>query len=383
MSRFSFFSPTAARVVRSLGLASLLALSSVASAQSFSTSVRGFGLKVFRVDSFLYPFVQAYFRTFDQDLLPLRNLNELNLGMMIKGRVYDPSKSQYLIQTVGDRDEAVRVAFVIDSSKTMAGAPFEGALRAIAGFVSAKRQQDQVALLKTSDSNDGYEVVSNFERDGESLIRRLADVQADGQRTRLYDTVGAAMQLCGGSTQGQTFNPKWDKGVDSIASCTIVVLSDGFDEGSALERSDLMNRISLLPVPIPIFSLAYSQSNPDALLNLQALSKNSFGKFYDNTDSASRVGATLDEILDVLLSDFVVTFRAYVPVDGEQHALKVGVEWPSRSGKFIFDSSYFEAIQLPTERLPALEDVRRQIAQRLAYESEGPYYGSAAAAVSQ
>ena len=50
----------------------------------------GYGLKIYRVSSDLYPFVQVYFRTFDQQMQPLVNLNYMNIGLMVKGKSYDP-----------------------------------------------------------------------------------------------------------------------------------------------------------------------------------------------------------------------------------------------------------------------------------------------------
>ena len=38
-----------------------------------SPSLKGYGLSIFKVESGLYPFVQAYIRTFDEDLNPLVN----------------------------------------------------------------------------------------------------------------------------------------------------------------------------------------------------------------------------------------------------------------------------------------------------------------------
>ncbi len=49
----------------------------------------GYGLKIFRVNSVLYPFVQVYVRTFDNNKRPLVNLNAMNIGLMVKGRSYD------------------------------------------------------------------------------------------------------------------------------------------------------------------------------------------------------------------------------------------------------------------------------------------------------
>ena len=54
-----------------------------------------------------------------------------------------------------------------------------------------------------------------------------------------------------------------------------------------------------------------------------------------------------------------MTYRAYVPVDGETHAMKLGIEYPSGSGKFTYDAGSFEAIEPPpvggiVEKLKAL-----------------------------
>ena len=163
---------------------------------------------------------------------PLVNLNEMNIGVMVKGRSYDLAKRQYMVQSISNRDEAVRTIFVLDCSKTMKGEPFEAALRAAARFIDSKRKQDQVAILAVNDSPGGYEIVSNFERDPGQLARRLADVRCDANTTPLYDGIAAAMQMSGMVSQGgiQTSDAEY------IISSSIVVFSDGKDEGSALAR---------------------------------------------------------------------------------------------------------------------------------------------------
>ena len=67
-----------------------LAITAAAPAQANNAGIQGYGLKIFRVESALYPFVHVYMRTFDQDMNPLVNLNVLNIGVMIEGRAYDP-----------------------------------------------------------------------------------------------------------------------------------------------------------------------------------------------------------------------------------------------------------------------------------------------------
>lgn len=314
-----------------------------------------YGVKVYRVDSSLYPYVQVYFRTFNEQKQPLVNLNELNIGLMVKGRAYDPMKRQYRVESIRQKQVGTRSVLILDASISMAGPPFEAALRAAARYVDTKRPQDEVAVLAIRDTKEGYYPVSAFERDPAAIARRLADVQVDGKQTRLYDSIAAGMQLCGASSQGSV-TPSID---NFIVSCSLVVFSDGWDEGSALSRDDLNGRLTSMPVPIPIYSLAYSKLATEHFKNLEALSKNSFGNYYLVGETYDRMQQIVEEIQNINQSDYVLTYRAYVPVDGETHAMKLGIEYPSGSGKFTYDAGSFEAIEPPpvggiVEKLKAL-----------------------------
>jgi hypothetical protein len=308
-----------------------------------NTGVQGFGLKIFRVESGLYPFVQVYIRTFDQNMQPLENLNELNIGVMVKGKAYSPRKGQYRIASVRNRNEATRSVLVLDCSKSMAGAPFEAALKAAASFIDSKRAQDQVCVLAMRDTNEGYEIVSDWERDKAALARRLLDVKCDANQTRLYDTIGAAMQKCAMVSEGGIST----EDAEYIVSNAIVVFSDGKDEGSSITREDLNTRITNLTIPVPIYSLAYSKVDKTNLKNLDALSKNSFGIYYNIGEAFDQMQRTVENIQHIMQNDYVVVLRSYLPVDGEEHAVKIGVEYPSRSGKMTYQGAKFEAVQPP------------------------------------
>ena len=332
-----------------LGVVALVALAAAlpVAPASAQPSQEGYALKIFRVDSVLYPFVQVYFRTFDQNKQPLVNLNEMNVGLMVDGRSYDPTKQQYRLASIRDREQSIRSILVIDASASMAGKPFEAALRAAVSFIASKRPNDQVAVLAVRDTPEGYELVSGFDRDGQALVRRLADLKADGKKSRLYDTIAAAMQMAAMPPQGGG----GDK--DYIVSTAIVVLSDGKDEGSALSRSDLNTRITSLALPIPIYSVAYTKVSTDNFRNLEALSKNSFGAYYEAGTALERMQQMVDQIQNILQGDYVLTFLSYVKPDGNEHNLKLGIEYPSRSGRMTYESAKFEAVEAPP--LPAIQ----------------------------
>ena len=356
-----------------LNLASLPAGAAAAAGQ-------GYGLKIFRVESALYPFVHVYLRTFDQDMQPLVNLNVLNIGVMVEGRAYDPKKKQYLIQPIQHREEATRSVLVLDTGKAMPAADFEAMVRAAARFIDAKRPQDQVALLALDNSPEGYSLLSNFEREPATLGRRLADLQPRADKVRLYDGVAAAMQLAAGAVGGGSSSSD----VDYTVSSSIVVLSNGRDDDSAITRSDLMTRISGLKIPVPIYTLSFTGSEERDQRNLQALAKNSFGKHYRITAGYDTITRNIEEIQTIMQNDYVLTFRSYIPVDGGRHNVKIGVEYPTGSGIMYYDSSTFEALEPPT--FPRVLEAQQKIDQVIPAIREdelylkNPYAPGAAAA---
>jgi hypothetical protein len=181
----------------------------------------------------------------------------------------------------------------------------------------------------------------------------LADVRADGKKSRIYDSIGAAMQMCGMSAQGSvTPSPE-----NYIVSCAIVVFSDGLDDGSALSREELNGRITGLRIPIPIYSLAYTKQSK-YFKNLESLSKNSFGIYYLIGEAVNTMQQTVEQIQNIIQSDYVLTFRSAIPVDGEEHSIKVGVEYPSGSGKYTYENTKMEAIE-PPPVAPIVNEIKR------------------------
>ncbi len=317
-----------------------------------------YAFKVYAVDVGFYPIIQVYFRTWDQNRDPLQNVNYANIGLMVKGRNYEPTifdpqtrQTQYTIETLQNRQEGFRTVLVLDCSLSMAGKPFADAQNALIRYVEAKRPTDQIGIIAIRDEAEGFQLVSGFEKDPTLLYQRISDIKCDGKSTRLYDAIAGAIEMSASASQGGTSNASNERAVLN----SIVVFSDGHDEGSAVARDELMNRIGQMPVPVPIFSLAYSKSNTEHFRNLEALSKGSFGRYWTHTDS-QELSATVQKIHQINRSDYVVSFRSYVEVDGGKHPFKIGLSYPSNSGRFIWEDGVFEAIDSPAQHIPETRD---------------------------
>ncbi len=331
----------------------LLLLQSTALAQS-PVSSESFTFRIYETNYALYPFVQVYIRTFDQNKEPLVNVNYANIGVMVKGRMYDPEnvsvqarQAQYSIETLQNRNESFRSVIVWDCSKSMQGQPFSDARSAILKYIEAKRPGDQIAIVALRDAAEGYQVVSSFEKNPVLLMQRVGDVQCDGLKTQLFDGVWAAIGMCSMASQGGIT----DDLADYVILNSILVVSDGEDDGSAISRAELVSRIGALETPIPVYSLAYSSKPSVGVENLKALSDLTFGRYWGVTESRE-FSTVVQHIHQINRSDYVITFRSYVPVDGEKHAYKIGLRYPANTGQFLFQGGEFEAIDVT----PALSD---------------------------
>jgi len=334
-------------------LSLVLVLSSLSyAAESYSTfdqrlSSQNFAFNIYKVNSLFYPFVQCYFRTFDLERNPLANVNELNVALMVKGRVYDPFKKQYYVQTRRERREGFRTVIVLDCSKTMAGQPFQDAVTAIKKYIKFKKPTDQIAILAVKDK---VIKISDFEDDDTRLLLRLADCRPDGETTVLFDGINQAYEMCAFSSSTDSTAMGADGTMNFLIGNSIAVFSDGKDEGSNITIENVIARIERFFVPI--YSVGYTKIDPKYLKNLGRLSDVSLGKYWYIKD-AREYSRVVEQIYDINNRDYVLTFRAYLEPDGEQHAVKIGIKY---DGKINYSSQKFEAVEIPPD---ASDQVRR------------------------
>jgi hypothetical protein len=118
-----------------------------------------------------------------------------------------------------------------------------------------------------------------------------------------------------------------------------------------------------MSIPIPVYSLAYSRINQKYFTNLESISKNSFGVYYLIGETMNKMQQVVEDIQNIVQSDYVVTFRAFVAVDGEEHSFKLGLEYPTGSGKFTYEGAKFEAIEPPPA--PQLQQLIQQLNQTI------------------
>lgn len=295
---------------------------------------QAFGVKSYFVNPAFYPYVMVYFKTTDANGEPLVNLNPMNIGLMIQGKAYDMSKRQYAVQSMGSRNEGFRTVLVIDASGSVAD--FFGDIKnAASSYIRLKKPNDEVAIIALGDS---VVDVCAFTKDANRADLYLRDVKPTGSRTPLYDGIARAIAMCHSAAGITSTNAS-----DYIVQSNIVVISDCMDEHSMFTRENILGKVASMSPPVPIYSMAYVRKYHQGHKDMAAISTASFGRFFP-VNSASSFVRISDKIQSINRSDYVLTFRAYQPVDGNRYSGQVVVNY---EGRGTHDEFTYQTMQPP------------------------------------
>jgi len=310
----------------------------------------GYGVKIYRVDrrSTLRP---GLLPTFDQNQQPLVNLNEMNIGLMVQGPLLRPDEAAVLCPVhpaaPGGHSNGHRARRQQVNGGT--------ALRErAAGSGPLHRQQAPAGtrsrLLAIRDTKDGYELSPTSSVTRGPWVAGSPTSRRDGKKTRLYDSIGAAIQMCGMSAQGSSAAPSAS---NYVVSCSIVVLSDGHDEGSAVSRESSTAASPTWKIP-----------NPRLLRSLfegrQPVLQESGGSLEELLRQVLPVGEAFDRmqrVVEEVAEHPAERLRRDLPLlsAGRRRAalLQAGHRVPRRQRKYTYDDGRFEALEPPRLRRSA------------------------------
>jgi VWFA-related protein len=205
-----------------------------------------------------------------------------------------------------DANEGVAYTFLLDISKTMAGAPFQNAVSAMEKLIKNMNARDCSAIITFGDQ---AAVISDFTKDQESLISELNGIKPDHNNTHFYEAIDKAFDL----------NKRRDPTLPIRR--TILVITDGKDEGSGIILDDLLDRNE--KIGIPIYSIGYTRIEPIHLDNLKRLSKLSGGHFLKSED-AQEFTRIYEKTFGDIQSQFVIeTAFPSGRADGSMHQIYV------------------------------------------------------------
>lgn len=213
--------------------------------------------------------------------------------------------------TVKFRDTELGVAVIvaIDASRSMEGPPMNAIRQGLEQMVSRKREKDRVSVV-TFASDIRWETQWNVS--ASALQTAFRNITTRGNQTRLYDAVSAAID---------EFAAQAREDKDFPVRRSILILSDGHDEGSQMTLNVLSDKLAKSNVRVDAVGLSRS---PLWLRNLRTLSNVGFGGF-QVAQTPNALTDLLGRGIDLLLEEKVLRFDSSdIAKDGAAH--KLGAE---------------------------------------------------------
>lgn len=265
--------------------------------------------------------VDLYFRALTRYRLPVEDLQQGDLAVHQDGKPIDPLQIASL-RRVDDADLGIACVIALDTSRTMMGAPFQGARDAALRFLSRLGPSDRTAVITFSSRVD---VVAGFDSPLEQTRALLETLEPDrtAMSTVVYDGVHRAATLLRETTElpRRTF---------------AIVFSDGRDGGSEASFEDVIAiaRGGGSEPRIPVFTIGYTGRGADGLDTLRQLASET------GADSTRAVDLNefYDDVLRQMRQSYVLRFET--DLDGATHQIKLAIESASDSRAAAFPAVY-------------------------------------------
>ncbi|MFO7571495.1 MAG: type II secretion system F family protein [Gaiellaceae bacterium] len=201
---------------------------------------------------------------------------------------------------------------LIDASKSMRGAPIEGAMDAARAFLAQRKDDLPVAIVTFG---GGTIVLTDFTTDDEILSAAVKDTPRLSEGTVINDAIVRATELTTAEGLGRT---------------TFVLLSDGADSGSTATHDEAVSAANGAGASIVSVGLQSPVFEPTTL---QSLAQETGGTYR----LAANVGALegiFSEISSRVSSEYILSYRSLVPADTEANVKAVLVGLPAAAAVY-------------------------------------------------
>lgn len=292
-----------------------------------SVSARPF-LKIQQIRTYDYPSVRAEVSV--SKILPILNLDERNFTLRENNWLV---KSFSVKQTNPDQDPK-NVVLVFDASRSVNKKAFQRQKAAARDFAKKMDVKDHLAVISFQDK---VKIHCHFT----SLLPKknscIDEIKRDGKKTKLYDALLEAMTMFDLSSSLSQRN-------------SIIVFTDGKDEGSIIKLDDLLRRSENTRVPI---FLAGSGRKKE-FRNIIRLSKVSGGEAFHTVKHSKidRVIRMISVLIDSTYQIEYISQAANTSDDGKSVELEIELNIPPGKAfeKGILDRDQYIYILPPSLR---------------------------------
>jgi tight adherence protein B len=216
----------------------------------------------------------------------------------------DDAGSGGSVQAAGGAGSDFGVVLVIDASSSMRGEPIEAAIAAAREF--AERRTPNQSLAIVAFNSERTVTLLEPTTDAAAIDAALAQPPEVAGGTHAYDAVDSALTILADA---------------KIAAGSVILLSDGADNGSQLSLDAVTSRARDEGIRIYSVGLRSRHYDPGALL---ALARDGQGE-YAQADSASDLSAIYGELAARIANQYLLSYRS-LEQPGKQVSVSVAVD---------------------------------------------------------
>jgi len=217
------------------------------------------------IDTKKYPEINIYLNFKEGSFLGLSSLNKSNFTLTEND---DPVKN-FDFSKIGEINEPVGIALVIDTSGSMKGSPIVDAANAANTFIDEIGTSDRIALIGFSDKATVY---SNFSSNKQQLKDSILHFSAAGE-TALFDGIIKGLDQFDNSNE---INHRY-----------LIVLSDGKDTASISNVGEVVERSKEKNVTVYSIALLSKDFDPE---DIGRIAEETGGELLTTTDSKDLAG---------------------------------------------------------------------------------------------
>jgi tight adherence protein B len=189
---------------------------------------------------------------------------------------------------------------VIDASRSMAGSPIEGAMRAARAFADRRSPGHELAVVTF---NRKVHIALPLTSDSDQISEALSSEPKLGPSTHVQDALAAAVRTLDAA---------------GITAGSVVLLSDGADNGSAASLADVTALARGAGVRVFAVGLRSNDFDPRALRRL------AIDGSFANAARPRELAPIFERFGDILASDYLLRYRS-AGGPGEAHTVEVQV----------------------------------------------------------
>ncbi len=260
-----------------------------------------------------WPHARAYVNVIGASGSPIQGLSQ-DLFKVYESGSSDSSKVEK-VESLEAAQTGASIVIVIQASGAMLPIQ-EDIKKAVSAFVNGLGEKDQVAVV---DYRETAEIVAPFSEEKGDVAGKAAKITFTGLSFLLYDGLGQAIQLFAaaaspGKGGAQTVLP---------APKAILVISDGRDNGSAVDMEKVISDANKRRVPI--HAIGHSELDQDSLANLEMLARRTGGT-YRPAPTVDDINKSLTVIKDFINKMYVIQWKTRLGHDGKDHKVEIAME---------------------------------------------------------